>query len=105
MRNFFLISDLNLPSFNLEPFPLVLSLQVLVKRHESASPRRWQQHLSASKPGITLGSGSIRCKLLSNTSLMRGIFNGVLGGTSVFLRMEEIQKFQRRGKREGGTIL
>jgi len=25
-KNFFLISDLNLPSFSLEPFPLVLSL-------------------------------------------------------------------------------
>ena len=31
MKNFFLISNLNLPSFSLEPFPLVLSLHTLVK--------------------------------------------------------------------------
>jgi len=30
-KNFFLISHLNLPSFSLEPFPLVLSLHTLVK--------------------------------------------------------------------------
>ena len=30
-KNFFLISNLNLPSFSLEPFPLVLSLHPLVK--------------------------------------------------------------------------
>jgi len=30
-KNFFLISNLNLPSFHLEPFPLVLSLHLLVK--------------------------------------------------------------------------
>ena len=31
VRNFFLISSLNLPSFSLTPLPLVLSLQALVK--------------------------------------------------------------------------
>jgi len=31
VKNFFLISQLNLPSFSLEPFPLVLSLHPLVK--------------------------------------------------------------------------
>jgi len=31
VKNFFLISNLNLPSFSLEPFPLVLSLHTLVK--------------------------------------------------------------------------
>lgn len=31
VQDFFLISDLNLPSFSSNPFPLVLSLQVLVK--------------------------------------------------------------------------
>jgi len=31
MKNFFLISHLNLPSFSLQPFPLVLSLHTLVK--------------------------------------------------------------------------
>jgi len=31
VKNFFLISNLNLPSFNLQPFPLVLSLHTLVK--------------------------------------------------------------------------
>jgi len=31
VKNFFLISNLNLPSFSLEPFPLVLSLHALVK--------------------------------------------------------------------------
>jgi len=31
-KKFFLISDLNLPSFSLEPFPLVLSLHTLEKR-------------------------------------------------------------------------
>jgi len=31
VKNFFLISSLNLPSFSLEPFPLVLSLHSLVK--------------------------------------------------------------------------
>jgi len=31
VKNFFLIAHLNLPSFSLEPFPLVLSLQTLVK--------------------------------------------------------------------------
>jgi len=31
VKNFFLISNLNLPPFSLEPFPLVLSLQTLVK--------------------------------------------------------------------------
>jgi len=30
-KNFFLISKLNLPSFSLQPFPLVLSLHTLVK--------------------------------------------------------------------------
>jgi len=30
-KNFFLVSNLNLPSFRLEPFPLVLSLHTLVK--------------------------------------------------------------------------
>jgi len=30
-KNFFLIPDLNLPSFSLQPFPLVLSLHTLVK--------------------------------------------------------------------------
>jgi len=30
-KNFFLTSDLNLPSFSLQLFPLVLSLHVLVK--------------------------------------------------------------------------
>ena len=30
-KNFFLISHLNLPSFSLQPFPLVLSLHTLVK--------------------------------------------------------------------------
>jgi len=30
-KNFFLRSHLNLPSFSLEPFPLVLSLHTLVK--------------------------------------------------------------------------
>jgi len=34
-KNFFPISNLNLPSFSLEPFPLVLSLHTLV---ESPSP-------------------------------------------------------------------
>jgi len=28
VKNFFLISNLNLPSFSLEPFPLVLSLEL-----------------------------------------------------------------------------
>jgi len=32
VKNFFLISNLDLPSFSLEPFPLVLSLHTLVKR-------------------------------------------------------------------------
>ncbi|KAK4831170.1 hypothetical protein QYF61_015640 [Mycteria americana] len=31
VKNFFLISNLNLPSFSLKPLPLVLSLQALVK--------------------------------------------------------------------------
>jgi len=31
VKNFFLISNLNLPSFSLQPFPLVLSLHPLVK--------------------------------------------------------------------------
>ena len=31
LKNFFLISNLNLPSFNLKPLPLVLFLQALVK--------------------------------------------------------------------------
>jgi len=31
VKNFFLISHLNLPSFSSKPFPLVLSLQTLVK--------------------------------------------------------------------------
>jgi len=31
VKNFFLISHLNLPSFSLKPFPLVLSLHTLVK--------------------------------------------------------------------------
>ena len=31
MKNFLLISNLNLPSFSLEPFPHVLSLHTLVK--------------------------------------------------------------------------
>jgi len=31
VKNFFLISNLNLPSFILQPFPLVLSLHTLVK--------------------------------------------------------------------------
>jgi len=31
VKNFFLISDLNLPSFSLQPSPLVLSLQTLVQ--------------------------------------------------------------------------
>jgi len=31
VKNFFLIPNLNLPSFSLEPFPLVLSLYTLVK--------------------------------------------------------------------------
>jgi len=31
VKNFFLISNLNLLSFSLEPFPLVLSLHALVK--------------------------------------------------------------------------
>ena len=35
VKNFFLISSLNLPSFSLKPLPLVLSLQSLVK---SSSP-------------------------------------------------------------------
>jgi len=35
VKNLFLISNLNLPSFSLEPFPLVLSLHPLV---ESPSP-------------------------------------------------------------------
>jgi len=30
-KNFFLTSNLNVPSFSLEPFPLVLSLHTLVK--------------------------------------------------------------------------
>jgi len=30
-KNFFLISNRNLPSFSLEPFPLVLSLHTLVR--------------------------------------------------------------------------
>jgi len=32
VRNVFLIANLNLPSFNLKPLPLVLSLHALVKR-------------------------------------------------------------------------
>jgi len=31
VKNFFLISHLNVPSFSLQPFPLVLSLHTLVK--------------------------------------------------------------------------
>jgi len=31
VKNFFLISNLNLPSSSLDPFPLVLSLHTLVK--------------------------------------------------------------------------
>jgi len=37
VKNFFLTSNLNLPSFSLESFPLVLSLHTLVK---SPSPGR-----------------------------------------------------------------
>jgi len=37
-KNFFLISDLNLPSFSLQPFPLVLSLHTLVKSPSPDSP-------------------------------------------------------------------
>jgi len=32
VKNFFLISNLNLPSFSLQPFPLVLSLHTLVNK-------------------------------------------------------------------------
>ena len=39
VKNFFLISNLNLPSFSLQPFPLVLSLHTLVK---------WQHHVFSS---------------------------------------------------------
>jgi len=38
MKNFFLISNLNLPSFSLEPFPLVLSLHSLVTSPSPAFP-------------------------------------------------------------------
>jgi len=31
VKNFFLVSNLNLPSFSLQPFPLVLSVHTLVK--------------------------------------------------------------------------
>ena len=38
VKNFFLISSLNLPSFSLKPLPLVLSLQALVKSPSPAFP-------------------------------------------------------------------
>ena len=38
-KNFFLISNLNLPSFSLQPFPLVLSLHTLCKAPLHASCR------------------------------------------------------------------
>jgi len=37
VKNFFLISHLNLPSFSLQPFPLVLSLHTLVKSPSPSS--------------------------------------------------------------------
>jgi len=52
VKNFFLISNLNLPSFSLQPFPLVLSLRTLVQ--------------SPSPPFLQAPSGTGSCSKLSS---------------------------------------
>jgi len=38
VKNFFLVSNVNVPFFSLQPFPLVLSLHTLVKKPLSILP-------------------------------------------------------------------
>lgn len=49
VKNYFLISNLNLLSFRLKPFPLVLSVNALKK---SPSPSFWQASFGSQMPAI-----------------------------------------------------
>ena len=53
VKNFFLISSLNLPSFSLKPFPLALSLQALRKSLSPSSLEDPFKHCQAAQPQLS----------------------------------------------------
>ena len=68
LKNFFLISGLNLPSFSLKPLPLVLSLHALVK---SSSPAFLQAPSRYRKAAVRSPQSLLFCRLNSPNSLSR----------------------------------
>jgi len=66
VKNFFLVSNLNLPSFSLKPLPLVLSLHALVK---SPSPAFLQAPFKYWKAAIRSPQSPLFSRLNSPSSL------------------------------------